>query len=133
MSKQTNLVVKNGASTPVDVTFTAVTPSSGFGTLAIWQVISGAARSMYRTFTSETRVNSNGTTVVTTKLTVPSFYTDPVTGLPVALEAAEVHARVRIPKNFPVSDIDDVAAFAGNLLSTALMKEVIKTGTPVTG
>lgn len=132
MTAIANLTVKNGAATPVDVTFTAVTPASGFGSIAIWQVIAGAARSMYRTFTTSVARNGAGTTIVKTKLTIPSFYTDPVSGLPILRSQAEVNVDVRVPKDFPVSELDDVAAFAGNLLSTALIKDVIKTGTPVT-
>lgn len=132
MTAIANLVVKNGAAAPVDTTFTAVTPSSGFGAIAMWQVIAGSARSMYRTFTASVTRNSAGTTITKTKLTLPSYYTDNVTGLPVLLTQAEVNVDVRVPKDFPTADLDDLAAFAGNLISTSLMKDVIKTGTPVT-
>lgn len=132
MTAITNLVVKNGASTPADITFAAVTPASGFGAIALWQVIAGAARSMYKSFSLSVNRNANGTTITKTKLVCPSYYTDPVTGLPVLLSQAEVNVDVRVPKNFPTADLDDVAAFAGNLITTTLVKDVIKTGTPVT-
>lgn len=127
-----NLVVKNGAATPVDVTFTAVTPSAGFGALAIFQQIAGAARSMYNTFTVMVSRNAAGTTITKTKLTMPAHYVDPVTSLPVLLSKAEVNVDIRVPKDFPVADLDNLAAFAGNLISTTLLKDVVKTGTPVT-
>lgn len=133
MPQMTNLVVKNGASTPADVTFAKVTPASGFKSLALWQVISGASRSVFKTFTCSVDKNGNGTTILKTKLVVPAYYSDPTTGLPVLLSQAEVNADVRIPKDFPVADIADVAAFAGNLLATTVVKEAITTGTPVTG
>lgn len=132
MTAISNLVVKNGAASPTDVTFTAVTPSSGFGVPAFWNVVAGAARSMYRTFSVSVQRNAGGTTITKTKLVLPSYYIDPVTSLPVQLSQAEVNVDIRVPKNFPVADLDDLAAFAGNLITTALVKDVIKTGTPVT-
>lgn len=132
MTAITNLVVKNGAATPEDVTFTAVTPASGFGSIALWQHIVGAARSMYRSFTMSVTRNSAGTTITKAKLVLPSFYTDAVTGLPILLSQAEVNVDVRVPKDFPTNALGDLGALTGNLLSTALFKDVIKTGTPVT-
>lgn len=134
MPQATNLVVKNGASTPVDKTFILLSPSAGYGGVAEWVLKEGSTVSAFPRFTAVARPSkgSRPGQNLQTKFRMPASYTDPATGAAMVTANAEFHATVVMPDAFPESARDDFVAYATNLIITALLKAMMRDGLPAT-
>lgn len=133
MPQAVNLVVKNGAATPVDKTFTLITPAAGDGGVALWSLKEGPISAVFPSFTaSSTRVAKSGTRKLHLKFRLPSSYTESVTGLTAVGSQCEINFDVRVPQDFPEALKNDFVAFAANLFSTPLVKELVRDAVPAT-
>lgn len=137
MPQAQNIVIKNGASTPVDKTFSLLAPAAGFGSLAEWALKEGPISVVFPRITSMVRAAKRiqgraSSRVIETKLTIPSSYTDSVTGLTAVGSRFESVTRTTVPDDFPESLINDAVAFQSNLAVNALMKAIIVERSPAT-
>lgn len=136
MPQAIDLILKNGASTPVDKTFTLLSPAAGYNSVAEWALKEGPISSVFPRITTMARPGMNSARTaskhVQIKLKVPSSYTDTVTGLTMVGSGFEMNASVVIPNDFPEALKDDAAAFAKNLLAHALIQAMVKDGSPAT-
>lgn len=137
MPQAANIVIKNGASTPVDKTFSLLAPSAGFDSVAQWALKEGTISSVFPQITasvrSARRVSGRaGSKVIETKLVIPSSYTDSVTGLTSVSSRYESVTRTTVPDDFPESLMADAVAFTANLANVALIKAMIADRSPAT-
>lgn len=126
MPKAIDLVVKNGASTPVDKTFTLYAPAAGNGGVAEWALKEGTISSVFPRFTIMATPTGRGSRNAKLKLHIPSSYTDAVTGLTQVGSAFEINVAVAVPNDFPEALRDDAVAFTKNLLAHPMVSEVIR-------
>lgn len=126
MPQATDLVVENGASTPVDKTFTLITPAAGDGGIARWALKEGTISSVFPVFTASANQSGNASRTLKCKFRLPSSFTDTVTGLTNVSSAAEFNATSSVPLNFPEDLKDDYVAFATNLFRTALVRSMMR-------
>lgn len=122
MPSATNLVVKNGAATPTDVTFTLLSPAAGDGGVAEWALKQGMSSQEWVRFTQSAHKTPKGR-VLKRKLKVPVAYIDASTGLSVVYGYAEVNTTVSLPAFFPESQKAHLVAYDVNLSAHPLMKE----------
>lgn len=137
MPQAQDITVKNGAATPVDKTFTLLTPASGYGSIAEWALKEGTISSVFPTFTAaaskSARSKAEGpANKLRIRFRMPSSFTDSVTGLTNVGSAFEFNGNVTVPDDFPEALKADAAAFVGNLLTNALVKALVKDGLPAT-
>jgi hypothetical protein len=132
MPQAIDLVLANGAGTPVNKTFTLYAPSAGDGSVATWKLKEGTIGSVFPTITSATRSTGNKSRKLQLKLRLPSSYTDSVTGLTQVGSAFEFDASVSVPDDFPEALKADAVAFTSNLLANALIKSMIRDAQPAT-
>lgn len=132
MPQAADIVVQNGAATPVDKTFTLVTPASGDGGIAEWALKEGPISSVFPVLTASAAKTGNSSRKLTVKFRLPSSYTDSVTGLTNVNSAAEMNVSFSVPNSLPEALKDDYVAFCTNLLSSALLKSMIKDAYPAT-
>ena len=130
MPQATDLVINNGAGTPVAKTFTLLTPSAGDGSIAEWALKEGAISSVFPRITSSAARTGNGSRKMQVKLRVPSSYTDTVTGKTLTGSAFEFNGTVSVPDDFPEVLKNDAVAFTWGLVSTTLMKAIMRDATP---
>lgn len=126
MPQATDLVVKNGASTPVDKTFTLISPAAGDGGIASWALREGVISSVFPTFTTMARATAANSRQVRVKYRQPSSYTDAVTGRTLVASGAEMNVTFSIPNDFPEALKADYVAFSLNLLTTPLVRAQIR-------
>lgn len=131
MPQATNLVVKNGASTPVDKTFTLISPAAGDGGIASWALKEGVISAVFPQLTASA-TSSQTARKLKVKLRVPSSFTDNVTGRTLVASRAEMNVDFTVPADYPELQKDDFVAFAINLLSTNLLKSMIRDAYPAT-
>lgn len=131
MPQAVNLVVKNGATTPVDKTFTLMTPAAGDGGLAIWALKEGTIASVFPQFTASATSNARGRKLKL-KLRLPSSFSDAVTGLTQVGSRAEMNVDINVPDDFPETLKDDFVAFCTNLANHALVKSMMRDAYPAT-
>lgn len=132
MPQAVDLVVKNGASTPVDKTFVLLSPAPGYGQQAEWALKEGTAAVEFPTFTAASTKTRNKSRKVVTKFRVPVYNRDTTTQLLVPVASFEAHVEVTIPDAFPEDKKPDAVAYTVNLLNTALLKAMFKDGYPAT-
>lgn len=132
MPQANNLVVKNGAATPVDKTFTLITPAAGDGSLAQWALKEGVISSVFPVLTAMSGRTNNNSRNLKVKLRVPSSYTDSVTGRTMVASGAEMNATFSVPGDYPEALKADYVAYCINLLSSATMRECIRDAIPAT-
>lgn len=131
MPNAANIVVKNAAN--ADKTFSLNSPAPGYGEPAEWQLKEGANASIFPTFTAsadKTKSNNGATRHVRIKFRDPAFYMDPVTGLPVKTVGAEANLTIALPESFPETKKDDFVALLTNLISSTLVKAMMRDGLP---
>lgn len=132
MPQAIDLIVKNGATTPVSKTFTLISPASGDGGVATWVLKEGAISSVFPMFTASARKTNNRSRKAQYKFRLPSSYTDTVTGLTAVSTAAEINFDVSVPDTFPESLKNDFVAYAVNLFSDDLVKSMTRDAVPAT-
>lgn len=130
MPQAANLVVKNAAN--VDKTFTLLTPSAGYGSVAEWALREGPTTTVYPTFSLTAAKTTNRSRKETMKIRVPAYYTSVTTGLPVVSTAMEFNGSVSVPDDFPDDQKDNAVAYIANILSNALVKSCYRDGLPAT-
>lgn len=137
MPQAINIVIKNGASTPVDKTFTLLAPSAGYDSVAEWALKEGVISTVFPRVTSSVRAAKRvagraASKVIEVKLTVPSSYTDSVTGTTVVGSRFESVTRTTVPDDFPEALVPDAVAFVKNLAANALISAMIAERSPAT-
>ena len=132
MPQATDLVINNGASTPVAKTFTLMAPAAGDNSLATWKLKEGTISSVFPLITALARQTGNQSRTAQIKLRVPSSYTDTVTGLTKVGSAFEANVSVSVPDDFPEALKSDAVAFTANLVNAALIKSMMRDASPAT-
>lgn len=132
MPQAVDLVLANGAGTPVNKTFTLFAPSAGDNSVATWKLMEGTIASVFPLITTSARATGKQSRKVQGKLRLPSSYTDTVTGLTQVSSAFEFDFSASVPDNFPESLKNDAVAFAKNLIAHALIQSMMRNGTPAT-
>lgn len=132
MPSAQDLVLKNGASTPVDKTFTLYSPAAGDNSPAVWALKEGTISSVFPRITSSARATGNNSRQVQLKLRIPSSYTDTVTGLTKVGSAFEFNGTISVPNDFPEALKNDATAFTQNLMANAIIKACYRDGLPAT-
>lgn len=133
MPQANDLVVKNGASTPVDKTFTLISPAAGFGSMASWALKEGAIAAVFPTFSAQAVQLSGGKIQkLTMKLRLPSSYSDAVTGLTNVGTFFGADIIVTVPNSYPENLKADAVAFLSNLINTSLVKAMSRDASPAT-
>lgn len=132
MPQATDLVVKNGAATPVDKTFVLISPAAGDGGVAEWALKEGTISSVFPQFTAMARTTGNQSRQLRLKVRLPSSYNDTVTGKTNVDTAAEFNGTFSIPSSYPEALKPDFVAYCTNLVNTALVKAMIKDAYPAT-
>lgn len=130
MPQAIDLVINNGAGTPVAKTFTLLTPSAGDGSVAEWALKEGAISSVFPRITSSAQRTGNGSRNMKVKLKVPSSYTDTVTGKTLVGSAWEFNGTISVPDDFPEALKSDAVAFCKNLMAHALIQAMGRDATP---
>jgi hypothetical protein len=132
MPQAVDIVINNGAGTPVAKTFTLYAPSAGDNSVATWKLKEGTIGSVFPFITTSTRSTGNQSRKLQMKLRLPSSYTDSVTGLTKVGSAYEFDASVSVPDDFPEALKADAVAFAKNLMAHALITSMMRDAQPAT-
>lgn len=136
MPQATDLVVQNGAATPVNKTFSLVNPAGGPSMTAEWQLKEGAIAAVFPTLTnSSNRNRQNRSRKGQTKLVYPSTKFDSLGNAVGRGPTAEFYGTVVIPDDFPEDQKPHFAAYIKNIIATALFtgaNGLMRDGTPAT-
>lgn len=132
MPQAADIVINNGAGTPVAKTFTLISPAAGDGSFANWRLKEGAISSVFPAIAMSARANGNNARKANIKLRIPSSYTDTVTGLTKVGSAFDMNVDVTVPDDFPEALKNDAVAFATNLMTNAIAKAVVRDAVPAT-
>lgn len=132
MPQATDITVKNGATTPVDKTFSLISPAAGDGGIATWALKEGPISAVFPQLTASAAKNGNAARKLKVTLTCPSSYNDAVTGLTNVNSSAQMNVSFTIPDTYPEDKKADFVAFATNLLSSSLLKAMIRDAYPAT-
>lgn len=134
MPQASNIVVNNGAATPVAKTFSLLAPAAGYDSVAEWALKEGTTSAMFPRLTasqskSKGSVKANVTRI---KLAFPYGYTDSTTGQQVVLGSAFGETKLWFPSDFPENLKADVIAFHANALDNAILRAMALDGAPAT-
>jgi hypothetical protein len=132
MPQAVDLVINNGAGTPVAKTFTLYNPSAGANSVALWKLKEGTIASVFPAITTLARPTGNKSQKMQGKLRLPSSYTDSVTGLTKVGSAFEFDFSASVPDDFPEALKNDAVAFSKNLIAHALIQAMMRDGSPAT-
>ena len=132
MPQATDIVLNNGAATPVAKTFTLVSPAAGDNSYANWRLKEGAISTIFPRIAISTKANNNKARKANIKLQIPSSYTAAVTGLTVVGSAFDMNVDITVPNDYPEALKADAVAFATNLMAHALVKAIIRDAVPAT-
>lgn len=124
-----NITVKKNDGT-TDITYTGVVPSSGDGTPAVWRSATvGTAPAHQPELRVSAREGGNGKNrVVRVTYQYPQIATNSTTGVTTVIEKAALSVELTVPKNMAQTVIDEFASQGANLLASALLKDVAKSG-----
>lgn len=132
MPQATDLVIPNGAGTPVNKTFSLISPAAGDGGIAEWALKEGTISAVFPRLTASAQKTQNSSRNLKIKMRLPSSYADAVTGLTNVGSAAELNCTVSVPNNFPETLKADFVAFSTNLFQQALIKAMMRDAIPAT-
>lgn len=132
MPQAANIVVKNGASSPVDKTFELISPAAGDGGIGRWYLKEGAILGAFPLLTVSSTPTSNRSRVVKLKIRVPSSYTEAATGNTIVGPAVEGNLTVSVPDDYPESNKNDAVAYISNLIGHQLIKSALRDAVPLT-
>lgn len=132
MPQAADIVLKNGASTPVDKTFTLISPSAGDNAYANWRLKEGVISTIFPRIATLARANGNKARKANIKLQIPSSYTDTVTGLTKVGSSFDMNVDITVPDDFPEALKNDAVAFATNLMANAIIRAIIRDAVPAT-
>lgn len=131
MPQAIDLVIKNGAATPADKTFTLMTPAAGDSSPALWALKEGTISKVFPTIEESARKNASGDArkcFITVK--VPSSYTEVATGKTAVDSSAVFNGTVTMPADFPEALKNDFVAYVSNALGHALIKACMRDALP---
>lgn len=131
MPAAVDIVINNGAGTPVAKTFSLISPAAGDNAYANWRLKEGVISSVFPAIAVLARANGSARKA-NIKLRIPSSYTDSVTGLTKVGSAFDFNVDVTVPDDFPEALKNDAVAFASNLMANALIKLIVRDATPAT-
>lgn len=132
MPQAVDIVINNGAGTPVAKTFTLQVPAAGDNAVASWALKEGTISSVFPRITALARKTGNQARLVQVKLRLPSSYTETVNGLTRVGSAFEMNLTATVPDDFPESLKNDAVAFTSNLIANTLVKAMIRDALPAT-
>lgn len=133
MPQATDITVKNGAATPVDKTFSLITPASGYGSYAQWALKEGAIAAVFPRFSARSVQLSGGKVQkLNLEFRLPSSYLDTVTGLTNVGSFYGAKVEVTVPNTLPESLKSDSVAFLTNLINSSLIKLMLRDANPAT-
>lgn len=132
MPQATDIIINNGAGTPVAKTFILMSPAAGEGSYANWRLKEGTIASVFPAIAVMAKSNANSARKANIKFRMPSSYTEPVTGLTKVGSAFDVSIDITVPNDFPEALKPDAQAFVSNLMNHALIKQVIRDAFPTT-
>lgn len=128
MPQIADLTVKKNDGT-TDVTYTAVVPSAGDKSPAIWRSTTvGSAAAHQPSLVLSSRNNGNGTA---RRLEGQAVYPSLVTGTDGRVSVADrciISINGVIPQGMPADDVNEAVSQALNLFATALVKSAFKSG-----
>jgi len=130
MPQATDVVINNGAGTPVAKTFTLLSPAAGYNAVASWALKEGTISAVFPQITALARPTGNQSKKTQIKFRLPSSYTESVTGLTKVGSAYEADISVSVPDDFPEALKNDAIAFTANLVNHVLFKAMMRDGTP---
>jgi hypothetical protein len=124
-----NLVVKKNDGT-TDITYTAVVPSSGDGSNAIWKSQSvGLAPAHQPEFRVSSREASNGVKrALRATFIYPQIALDSTTNVTSVIDRVVISADWTMPKGMSQTDLNEAASQFGNLVAATLVKQSVQTG-----
>lgn len=129
MPSMANITVKKADGT-TDITYTALTPSSGDKVPALWRVESiGTVAGNRPTLSIQTRFSADKQArIVEGKVSYPETYTDSTTGI-ISVRNRELFSFSGVT-HLATADaiVAELAAQSANLLKSALIQDVLKTG-----
>lgn len=123
MSQIANIVLKNGAATPADVTFTPVQPMNGESP-AHWSLRNDILLQARQDIRLSIQENGNGTTRVRGSVTMPVTRTDAASALSV-LHKNLFNFEFVLPSTSGVADRKDIAAYAKNFLALSVVQDAV--------
>jgi len=132
MPQAVDLILKNGAATPVDKTFTLLTPAAGDQSVAEWALKEGLISSVFPRITASARKTTSGSRKSTWKLRVPASFVDASTSLTKVGSSMELNIEMSVPVDYPENLKNDVVAYAKNLVAHALYQASSRDGLPCT-
>jgi hypothetical protein len=132
MPQAIDLVLANGAGTPVNKTFTLYAPSAGDSSLALWKLQEGTISAVFPSITALARPTGNKSRKTQGKFRLPSSYMDSVTGLTKVGSAFEFDFSASVPDDFPEALKNDAVAFSKNLIAHALIQAMMRNGVAAT-
>lgn len=128
MPQATDFVIKNGAATPVDKTFSLAAPAGGPGIPGQWFLREGANPAVFpRIQISSKKLTTGSGQKVDITVSVPASVTSS-DGVVKSAANMVFNGSVAVPDFVPDSVRDDAIAYIGNLFAHTLMKSVLKTG-----
>jgi len=132
MPQAADIVINNGAGTPVAKTFTLISPAAGDGSFANWRLKEGTISTIFPRIAIAARQNGNRARKAQIKLQIPSSYTDTVTGLTKVGSSFDLNVDVTVPDDFPEALKNDAVAFATNMMADAIVRAVVRDAVPAT-
>lgn len=127
------ITINNGAGTPVAKTFDLIAPAAGDGSSAKWALKEGTIRAVFPSIKYTARPNAAGNARKgLLSFSLPSSYTDSVTGLTKVGSGAQFNGEWTLPDDFPEALKNDFVAFTANLIATAFVKSLIRDGESAT-
>lgn len=132
MPQAIDIVLNNGAATPVAKTFTLVSPAAGDNSYANWRLKEGVISTIFPRIAISAKSNSNKARKANIKLQIPSSYTATVTGLTHVGSAFDMNVDITVPDDFPEALRNDAVAFATNLMANAMVKAIVRDAYPAT-
>jgi len=131
MPQAVDLVINNGAGTPVAKTFTLMTPASGDNSPALWALKEGTISKVFPTIEESARKNASGDArKCNITIKVPSSYTEAATGLTAVGSAAVFNGTVTMPTDFPEALKNDFVAFVKNAMANTLIQACVRDALP---
>lgn len=136
MPQASNLVIANGATTPVNKTFTLLNPAAGLNSTADWALKEGAVSGVFPRLSALVgNVNAPGRAPskrTSLKVRVPSSYVDSSNGQTMVGSAVEANISITVPSDFPETAKADAIAYIQNVTKHALVTSMVIDGAPAT-
>lgn len=127
MPQAADLVINNGAGTPVAKTFTLIFPAAGIGGTALWELQEGGNSSVFPSLSAILRPDPSikGYSSVF-KWNYPQSYTDADTSLVKSGSKAEAILTVKMPDDWPEAEKNNFVAYIVNGVALAPVKAFLR-------